>query len=103
MVDYNCLVEEYGSPLYVYNLAELTKSYQKLINSLPDKSIIYYSLKANPNPEITRHLINLGCYAEISSIGELDTVLDVGGSPEHCLYTGQEKLKRDTICTFKEC
>jgi len=95
MVDYNCLVEEYGSPLYVYNLAELTKSYQKLINSLPDKSIIYYSLKANPNPEITRHLINLGCYAEISSIGELDTVLDVGGSPEHCLYTGPGKTKKE--------
>ncbi|MEK5115059.1 MULTISPECIES: decarboxylase [Bacillus] len=95
MLDYDSLIEKYGSPLYVYNLEEITKSYQKLKNSLPNESRIYYSLKANPNPEVTKHLINLGCYAEISSIGELDTILEIGELPEKCLYTGPGKTRKE--------
>ncbi|MGG0646514.1 decarboxylase [Bacillus mycoides] len=95
MINYELLKEKYGSPLYIYDLDEVSKSYEKLVNSLPDKSIIYYSLKANPNPEITRHLINLGCYAEISSIGELNIILDIGAMPEKCIYTGPGKTKKE--------
>lgn len=93
MIDYKGLIEKYGSPLYVYDLSEVSNAYQKLVNSLPDCSIIYYSLKANPNPEVTKHLVNLGCHAEVSSTGELDIALNAGTNPKNCIYTGPGKTK----------
>ncbi|MGY1422633.1 decarboxylase [Bacillus cereus] len=95
MIDYKYLTKKYGSPIYIYNLDEISLSYEKLVRSLPNKSVIYYSLKANPNPEVVKHLISLGCHAEVSSIGELRTALNVGAAPEKCIYTGPGKTKSE--------
>ncbi|EEM69062.1 MULTISPECIES: decarboxylase [Bacillus cereus group] len=95
MIDYKDLIDKHGSPLYIYNLDEVSNAYEKLVASLPDDSILYYSLKANPNPEVTKHLVNLGCYAEVSSIGELNTALDVGTHPDNCIYTGPGKTRKE--------
>lgn len=103
MINYQHLINKYGSPLYIYDLDEITESYKKLVCSLPDKSIIYYSLKANPNPEVTRHLINLGCYAEVSSIGELNTALNAGAHPKKCIYTGPGKNRKEIEYALLRC
>jgi len=95
VIDFTTLINKYGSPLYVYKLDAITKAYKKLTSSLPEDSILYYSLKANPNPEVTKHLISLGCYAEVSSIGELNTALGAGAHPENCIYTGPGKTKKE--------
>ena len=42
--------ERYGSPLYVYDLNKLDKTFNDLKKSLPKKSKILYSIKANPTP-----------------------------------------------------
>lgn len=88
---YKELVQNYGSPLYVYNLNKITTAYEMLKNCLPENSKIFYSLKANPNPGVVHHIIKLGCYAEISSIRELDIVLAAGLPVHKCLYTGPGK------------
>jgi diaminopimelate decarboxylase len=95
VLNYKQWVEDYGSPLYVYELDSITNAYNSLKNALPDKSVLYYSLKANPNPEVTKHLLNLGCYAEISSRGELETALAAGSTAGRCLYTGPGKTKQE--------
>ncbi|WP_152656268.1 decarboxylase [Oceanobacillus sp. CFH 90083] len=91
MYHYNELINKYGSPLYVYDLNKLENAYTLLKQSLPSNSIIYYSLKANPNIEITRELVKLGCYAEVSSKKELNIALKAGINAEKCLYTGPGK------------
>ena len=91
MALYKDLINSFGSPLYVYNVSNITKSYVMLRNSLPDRSEIFYSLKANPNPGIVEHIIKLGCHAEVSSRRELDIALKAQISVDKCLYTGPGK------------
>ena len=58
---------------------------------LPAKSVVYYSLKANPNVAVAHVLRVSGCRAEISSPGELAAALSAGFRGEDCLYTGPGK------------
>ena len=60
MLNYSALIEQYGSPLYKYDLDEIEEAHEKLSESLPRDSIVYYSLKANPHPEIVRYLLKKG-------------------------------------------
>ncbi|TKJ93370.1 decarboxylase [Paenibacillus sp. CFBP13512] len=85
------LRKKYGSPLYIYDLGILRQSYRRLKQSLPESSILFYSLKANPHPLVVKQLIDLGCRAEVSSLGELNSVLEAGGDIEGVLYTGPGK------------
>jgi diaminopimelate decarboxylase/alkylation response protein AidB-like acyl-CoA dehydrogenase len=87
----NALVEQFGSPLYVYDLAHASESAAALRGQLPTGSTLFYSLKANPHPEIVRTLRVAGCRAEVSSTGELDAALLAGHDAADCLYTGPGK------------
>lgn len=95
------LVRFYGSPLYVYQLIDVARAHARLRTSLPDATVIYFSLKANPHPDLVEALARHGCRAEISSPGELATALDVGVAPRDCLYTGPGKTAQeiaDALC-----
>jgi len=94
-MDFNYLAEQYETPAYLYDLDIVEESLISLKNSLPDSSIIYYSLKANPHPEIVRKLVSLGCNAEITSVGELKVILEKGINPNNCLYTGPGKSQKE--------
>ncbi|WP_418153053.1 type III PLP-dependent enzyme [Actinoalloteichus caeruleus] len=85
------LVRRYGSPLYVYRLDSARRAHADLRSALPEPSVLYYSVKANPHPLLVSALAAAGCRAETSSRGELDTALDRGFSPADCLYTGPGK------------
>ncbi|WP_018686047.1 acyl-CoA dehydrogenase family protein [Actinokineospora enzanensis] len=84
-------VTEHGSPLYVYDLAEVTDAVTDLREHLPGSALLFYSLKANANPAVLTELARLGCRAEISSGGELAAALAAGFTPEACLFTGPGK------------
>lgn len=58
---------------------------------LPAPSRLYYSVKANPHPDVIAHLLRLGCMCEVSSPGELQTVIAAGGDLGSCLYSGPAK------------
>lgn len=85
------LAERYGTPLYVYDLAELRRAHADLRSALPAASEVFYSLKANPHPEVVRTLLGSGARAEVCSQRELDTALAAGADPAQCLYTGPGK------------
>jgi diaminopimelate decarboxylase len=86
------LAEKFGTPLYVYDLDRVTESYRDLRKSLPPGFVIFYSLKANPHPDIARALREAGpCRAEVSSAGELASALEAGFAASACLYTGPGK------------
>ncbi|GAA0133910.1 type III PLP-dependent enzyme [Paenibacillus sp. YSY-4.3] len=90
-MDLQHLVSRYGSPLYIYDLAELKSASKRLFNSLPDGSILFYSLKANPHPYLVKELVKQGCRCEVSSLAELRVALQAGGIAEQILYTGPVK------------
>ncbi|GAB2640084.1 type III PLP-dependent enzyme domain-containing protein [Nocardia goodfellowii] len=91
MPDIAALVRQYGSPLYVYELDAVQQAIVDLRAALPAKSVVYYSLKANPHIAISRELRESGCRAEISSPGELEVALKAGFQGLDCLYTGPGK------------
>ncbi|MEU3574305.1 type III PLP-dependent enzyme [Kitasatospora sp. NPDC036755] len=89
------LVRRYGSPLYVYDLDRVTRAAEDLRAALPERSRLYYSLKANPHPELVRTLRTAGCAPEICSTGELDAALAAGFDGADCLYGGPGKTAEE--------
>ncbi|MEV6975741.1 type III PLP-dependent enzyme [Kitasatospora sp. NPDC093806] len=85
------LVRRYGSPLYVYDLARVERAAADLRAALPAEAHLYYSLKANPHPELVRTLRLAGCRPEICSTGELAAALAAGFDGADCLYGGPGK------------
>ena len=84
------LVGRYGSPLYAYDLDEIAARTRELTEIIPPGARLYYSLKANPLPEIGAALKE-SCGAEVSSVGELESALEAGFDPNRILYTGPGK------------
>jgi diaminopimelate decarboxylase len=84
------LAARYGSPLYAYDLDAITTRARELAAILPVRARLYYSLKANPLPEIGAALKET-CAAEVSSPGELAAALEAGFDRERILYTGPGK------------
>lgn len=85
------LADRYGTPAYLYELAEVDAAARSLRRALPRPSRLYYSLKANPHPVIASTLRDAGCDAEISSVGELTVARQAGFAGDQCLYTGPGK------------
>jgi diaminopimelate decarboxylase len=91
----------FGTPIYLYDLDRVTAAYPDLRNSLPSGLAIFYSMKANPHPDIARVLREAGrgrsCPPEVSSVGELAAALEAGFTAEDCLYTGPGKTETELI------
>ncbi|MEU7426160.1 type III PLP-dependent enzyme [Streptomyces sp. NPDC040750] len=88
------LAERFGTPSYVYDLDRVAAARDDLFAALPDEVELFYAAKANPHPDLLRELRSggaRGCRAEISSVGELDAVLEAGFAGERILYTGPGK------------
>jgi diaminopimelate decarboxylase len=84
------LTQRYGSPLYAYDLDVVTRRVQEIGDILPARARLFYSLKANPLPEIGAALRKT-CAAEVSSTGELAAALEAGFDCDRILYTGPGK------------
>lgn len=92
------LVHRYGSPLYVYDLAEVTAAWAALGRALPSAATRFYSIKANPHPALAAHLHSLGARAEVSSLGELRLAVAAGFPAGETLLTGPAKTTRLLDC-----
>ena len=81
----------YGTPAYHYDLAEIRRSAHELQRALPDYAGVFYSLKANPHPDVVAELRRAGCRAEVCSTGELTAALTARHEPSTILYGGPGK------------
>ncbi len=89
------LAQTFGTPLYVYDRAVLDKKYEALRSVLPDRMSIFYSIKANPNPELLKYFLGRGCGLEIASAGEFQRALQAGCPPEKMLFAGPGKTESE--------
>ncbi len=92
------LIEEYGSPLYVYKEETLVRNYRELKNSIAYRPLkIHYALKANSNLEIVKVFRRLGAGVECVSPGEVLLVQKAGFPASEIVYTcsniKEEELK----------
>ncbi len=94
-------LKNYKSPKYIYNLNEISNSYKYLKNSLPNYSEIYYSMKANPNIGVVKHLYKCGAKIETSSWGEINLAIKAGVKCKDIIFTGPAKTIQDLKNSIK--
>ena len=82
----------YGTPTYVYSAATIEDNYTRLAGSLKGLDVrVCYSLKANSNLAVVRHLANIGSSFDFVSGGELRRVQVAGGSVKQSVFAGVGK------------
>ena len=82
------IANTYGTPVYVYNAATITKQYQKLVNAFKQSDVkIFYACKALTNINILKHVANIGANIDCSSINEVKLALHAGVPSNRVLYT----------------
>lgn len=85
------LAQTYGTPLYVYDAGVARRAYGALAKAVSGFAEIFYSVKANPHPEIARLFVELGAGLEIASGNELRAALAAGCGGERILFAGPGK------------
>jgi diaminopimelate decarboxylase len=85
------IVQQYGTPLYVYDGEIIERQFQLLTSCLPDEFEIFYSVKANPLLGICQLLKEIGSHIEVASKGELFVALEAGFEPHNIIYTSPGK------------
>jgi len=82
----------YGTPTYVYSAATIEDNYSRLVGSMKGLDVrICYSLKANSNLAVVRHLSNLGSAFDFVSSGEMRRVLAAGAGVKESVFAGVGK------------
>ncbi|MFI6326555.1 alanine racemase [Nonomuraea sp. NPDC050556] len=95
MTDLSRWAAAFGSPFYLYELSRVDQACADLLADLPPGIVLYFSLKANPHPQIAARLRRAGCRAEVSSAGELATARQAGFGGTEILFTGPGKTPAD--------
>jgi diaminopimelate decarboxylase len=88
------LVEQFGSPLYVFDETRLRESYRTLRSALDDHypdSRIHYAVKANYNLGVLSVLRDVGAAVEAFASCERTAALEAGFAPDDVLLTGQNR------------
>ncbi|HEY2923319.1 MAG TPA: diaminopimelate decarboxylase [Candidatus Binatia bacterium] len=89
------IVEEFGTPLFVYDAEILRKKWRALRETFPGTFAISYSVKANPNPFLLKWFLDRGCGLEIASGGEFHLALTAGCAPAQLIFAGPGKSQSE--------
>ncbi len=79
------------TPFYVYDRSVMTRKIEALRSTLPAEIHLHYAMKANPHPEVVRHMANLVDGLDVASAGELRVALAAGGNPRDISFAGPAK------------
>ena len=83
------IVEEFGSPVYVYNAEKIEQQYNRLTKAFSkvDQFKIHYAVKALSNISVLKVLKRLGSGLDTVSIEEVQLGLYAGFDPSEIMYT----------------
>jgi diaminopimelate decarboxylase len=82
---------EHETPLFVYDLDEMTERVAALRSALPPRVELAYAVKANPALALLRRMAGTGVGADVASAGELAAALRAGFPSERIVFTGPGK------------
>jgi ornithine decarboxylase len=88
------------TPCLILDLDVVKAKYEELGANLPFAKI-YYSMRANPHPEVLSLLRDLGSCFDVASRYELDRLLALGVLPERMTFGNTIKKKRDIAYFFE--
>jgi diaminopimelate decarboxylase len=82
------IAADYGTPTYVYHAEKIAEQYAKLTSAFDQNHTrIFYACKALTNINILKHIRNLGCDVDCSSLNEVKLTLHADFPKERVLYT----------------
>ena len=82
------LAEKYGTPLFIYDAGLMRESYNVFFDTIKEvKGNIHYAVKANDALSIISYFAQLGCGADIVSIGEFEKCVAAGMSPKKIIFS----------------
>lgn len=79
------------TPFYAYDRGLITQRVELLRQHLPAELHLHYAIKANPMPEVVRHLAGLTDGLDVASAGELRVALACGARPQAISFAGPGK------------
>lgn len=86
--------------MYSWNrIAHNVTSISKNLKDTPHR--IHYAVKANSNLELLRRLAQLDVGFDVVSVGELERVLRIGGSPKSIMFSGVGKSLEELAFAIK--
>jgi diaminopimelate decarboxylase len=99
------LVEKYGTPLFIYDVAhirERARGFKQTLNSLGVKNKVIYASKAFCCLAMYKLLEEeeLGC--DVVSAGEIYTAIKAGMSPENIEFHGNNKTKEELLYAVEQ-
>ncbi|MEG0152255.1 MAG: diaminopimelate decarboxylase [Niameybacter sp.] len=90
------LVQEYGSPLYIYNEGILRTRCKEIKNLVTYENFIpHYSVKANTNIHLLKIIREEGLHADVMSPGEIYLALKSGFQPEELFFIPNNVTSED--------
>ncbi len=79
------------TPFYAYDRAAITERIRHVRKHLPAGVHLHYAMKANPMPEVVRHIVGLVDGVDIASAGELRVALAAGARADTISFAGPGK------------
>ena len=86
------LAAESGTPTVIIDQDIITRQYQQLTRALPGVAM-RYAIKALPQPEVIRHLHELGCGFDLATGGEIKLLEQLGIGADNAIHT--HPIKKD--------
>jgi diaminopimelate decarboxylase len=83
------------TPFYAYDRSLITQRVELLRKHLPARLHLHYAVKANPMPEVVRHLTTLMDGLDVASAGELRVALAAGMDPGAISFAGPGKTEAE--------
>jgi D-ornithine/D-lysine decarboxylase len=103
-VDAVSLVEQYGSPLYVFSekrIADNIRSLRKAVEAAHPKIKLCYASKANSNMAVLKTVLDAGGDLEVNSGGELHKAKVIGFKPEQIIFNGVSKTDEEIAAAIE--
>ena len=89
------VAERYGTPLYVYDVTEMTDRFRLLKKLLGGHFGVSYAVKANPNIALLRQMLPYVETFDVSSYKEVERAL-LAGCPAHKItFSGPAKRESE--------
>ena len=102
-VDINENIEQWGTPCYVYSRATIERHWKAFDSALGNRPhLVCYAVKANSNLAVLNILAKLGSGFDIVSMGELERVLQAGGSADKIVFSGVGKTAKEMARAMEE-
>lgn len=90
------IVENFGSPCYVYSKSALSQAFERFSAGFKDANhLVCFAVKSNPSLAILNLFAKLGAGFDIVSGGELARVIAAGGDPKKVVFSGVGKTAEE--------